>query len=358
MGSITATSLLSSADAITMNSGADYRWMRRPGAGTRPTTTAPPCPPASKDWWRRCRSWTGDSVLEAAGRDALAALAQLRPLDFDLYDPTNHPNGYQPAGGANYSSSFGMQLQRRADDQGQPRLNVATIDIGGWDTHQSQGNPANSYDKLRQSGADAVGGVERLLHRPCRQRDQPHDPGRVVVMTEFGRRVRENPSGGTDHGYGSVMLVLGGSVNGGQVYGNFLGLDQVNLFEYADVQVTTDYRRVLSEAPIRRQGNPNIYYAFPATPATARSASSRAATRSRPISTASSPTVSLRAAAARVVPASLGLALDVARSTGRSSAIQVHHDSSRVAAVTAASSPQAPRPSTLPSSVNTRKCQR
>lgn len=209
--------------------------------------------------------WSGDSVLEAAGRDALAALAQLRPLDFDLYDPTNHPNGYQPAGGANYgSSSFGVQLRNVAQMiKANLGLNVATIDIGGWDTHQSQGNPANSYDNFGNQVQTLSEGLSAFYTDLAAGATNYMTRVSVVVMTEFGRRVRENSSGGTDHGYGSVMLVLGGSVNGGQVYGNFLGLDQVNLFEYADVQVTTDYRRVLSEALIRRQGNPNIYYAFP-----------------------------------------------------------------------------------------------
>lgn len=266
MGSITATSLLSSADAITMNSGSDYRldsgawaWNSLDNYGG--------APPAGFQGLVETlpQLWAGSSALEAAGRDALDALAQLRPIDFNLYDATNYPNGYQPAGGANYGSSgFGTQLRNVAQMiKANLGLTVATLDLGGWDTHQGQGNPANNYDNFGNQVQTLSEGLSAFYTDLAAGATNDMTRVSVVVMTEFGRRVRENSSGGTDHGYGSVMLALGGSVNGGQVYGNFLGLDQVNLFEYADVQVTTDYRRVLSEALIRRQGNPNIYYAFP-----------------------------------------------------------------------------------------------
>jgi uncharacterized protein (DUF1501 family) len=85
----------------------------------------------------------------------------------------------------------------------------------------------------------------------------------VVTVSEFGRRVLENASGGTDHGYGTVMLALGAAVNGGQVFGTFPGLANHQLFEGADVDVTTDYRRVLAEAISARLGNGNIGAVFP-----------------------------------------------------------------------------------------------
>jgi len=86
----------------------------------------------------------------------------------------------------------------------------------------------------------------------------------VVVMSEFGRRLKENGNRGTDHGHGNVMLVLGGGVNGG-LYGNWPGLDkaQRQLFQDEDLAITTDYRQVLSEILIRRMGNPNISTIFP-----------------------------------------------------------------------------------------------
>ncbi|HHQ48445.1 MAG TPA: DUF1501 domain-containing protein, partial [Acidobacteria bacterium] len=84
----------------------------------------------------------------------------------------------------------------------------------------------------------------------------------VVVQTEFGRRVRENGNRGTDHGHGQVMLVLGGEVTGG-VHGDWPGLAPEALYDGADLDVATDYRRVLSEILIRRTGNPNLSTVFP-----------------------------------------------------------------------------------------------
>lgn len=266
MGSITAASLLSSTEAITMGSGSDFRLDSGPWGWNAADNYGTDVPTGFKGLVETMpQLWSGDSTLEAAGRDALDALAQLRPVDFNPYDAVNHPNGYQPSGGANYGTgTFGVQLRNVAQMiKAGLGLNVATLDIGGWDTHQGQGNPANSYDNFGNQVQTLSDGLSAFYTDLSAGATNYMTRVSVIVMTEFGRRVRENSSGGTDHGYGSVMLALGASVNGGQVFGNFLGLDQANLFEYADVQVTTDYRRVLSEALIRRQANPNIYYAFP-----------------------------------------------------------------------------------------------
>ena len=74
--------------------------------------------------------------------------------------------------------------------------------------------------------------------------------------------LRENADGGTDHGHGSMMMVMGGNVNGG-IYGDWPGLEPNQLYDNADLEVTTDYRNVLSEVLIRRLNNPNIDTIFP-----------------------------------------------------------------------------------------------
>ncbi|MEV9423169.1 DUF1501 domain-containing protein, partial [Klebsiella quasipneumoniae] len=68
----------------------------------------------------------------------------------------------------------------------------------------------------------------------------------VVVMTEFGRRVASNASIGTDHGHGSVMMVLGQGLNGGRIHGRWPGLAP-QLLDHGDVPITTDHRQVLAE---------------------------------------------------------------------------------------------------------------
>jgi uncharacterized protein (DUF1501 family) len=85
----------------------------------------------------------------------------------------------------------------------------------------------------------------------------------VVVMTEFGRRVRENASLGTDHGHGSLMLLLGGNTQGGRVHGRWPGLDPGQLFGPGDLAVTTDYRDVLAEICRKRLNNPAVDQIFP-----------------------------------------------------------------------------------------------
>jgi uncharacterized protein (DUF1501 family) len=69
----------------------------------------------------------------------------------------------------------------------------------------------------------------------------------IVVMSEFGRTVRENGNGGTDHGQGNVMWLLGGPVAGGKVHGTRPGLASAGLHEGRDLAVTSDFRQVLAE---------------------------------------------------------------------------------------------------------------
>ncbi|HET6546567.1 MAG TPA: DUF1501 domain-containing protein [Rhodanobacteraceae bacterium] len=265
MGSMTASSLLGSTDAITMDSASDFRldtyhwsWQNDDlahglvGAVTRTNAL-----------------WGNGTALEAAGVDALSSLALLRPIDFNLYNAGSHPNGYQPSGGANYdldyNSDFGSQLRNVAQliklNLG---LRAVTIDLGNWDTHVNQGNPTQSYDWFGnqvQSLSDGLGAFFTDLASDSAGDLTQHV--NVIVVSEFGRRVQENSNGGTDHGYGNVMLALGGAVNGGRIHGTFPGLAPDELYEGTDVAVTTDYRQIISEALIRRMGNPNIYYVFP-----------------------------------------------------------------------------------------------
>jgi uncharacterized protein (DUF1501 family) len=80
-------------------------------------------------------------------------------------------------------------------------------------------------------------------------------------MSEFGRRLGANTGGGTDHGHGNVMFVLGDQVNGGKLYGPWPGL--VDLDQAQDLKVTTDYRSVLGEIVAQRLGNPKLGTVFP-----------------------------------------------------------------------------------------------
>lgn len=258
MGSITAASLLGSTDAITMGSGSSFRldsfhwaWDGDPAD--------PPGVAGAGAIARMNALWAGSGALEIAGADALESLALLRGVDF---------SGYVPEGGANYTlpynASFGSQLRDIANliKQGFG-LRAVTIDLGDWDTHVGQGNPTQGWDWFGNQVESLSKGLAAFYTDLSSGAVNHMDKVSVVVLSEFGRRAAENADGGTDHGYGNVMLALGGRVNGGQVFGSFPGLGNNDLYEGTDVAVTTDYRQVLSEALIRRLGNPNIYYVFP-----------------------------------------------------------------------------------------------
>lgn len=264
-GSITASSLIASTEAITMGNGNDFRidssawpWNSRDRyrddngninapAGFRGLVEVLP------------DLWAGDSALEAAARQTFDALSIIRPMNFGAYAPGN---------GASYpTDSFGNQLKMIAQilkaDLG---LRVAAIDLGGWDTHNGQGVPTSGYDPFGNTVESLARGLA-AFYTDLDGAGAANYTSRtsIIVMSEFGRRMRQNGSDGTDHGYGNMMMALGGSVNGGRVYGLdvFAGLSDQALFEGEDVMVTTDFRRVLSEALIRRLANPRLGHIFP-----------------------------------------------------------------------------------------------
>ena len=174
------------------------------------------------------------------------------------------PGAYTPANGAIYpGGAFGDSLQTVAQlIKMQLGLRVATVDLGGWDTHEYQGGGGGGY--FASHLGELASGLAAFYTDLSNDAGVDHNKRiTTVVMSEFGRSFEENASGGTDHGHGNVMLVLGGSVNGGLVYGDWPGLAPDQLYDHRDLAITTDYRRVLSEVLIRRLGNPNLGSIFP-----------------------------------------------------------------------------------------------
>jgi uncharacterized protein (DUF1501 family) len=134
--------------------------------------------------------------------------------------------------------------------------------MGGWDTHEYQGSAGAGYLSGRFADlSQALAAFFADLHGAGA--DDYTKRVTVTVMSEFGRSFQQNGSYGTDHGHGNIMFVMGGSVNGGKVYGAWPGLHQDQLYDNRDLEITTDYRRVLSEILIRRLANPNLGTIFP-----------------------------------------------------------------------------------------------
>lgn len=132
-------------------------------------------------------------------------------------------------------------------------LRVATVDYGGWDTHVSQ---AGTFNGL-------VDGLSAPLMAFWRDLGAEQERVTVVVMSEFGRRLKANESGGTDHGHGNAMMVLGPGVRGGRMYGRWPGLANADLDSGADLAITTDYRQILAELMAGTMGFADRHTLFP-----------------------------------------------------------------------------------------------
>ncbi len=197
----------------------------------------------------------GGSWLHQAGVQTLNAV--------DVIEFSN-PGSYTPENGADYpNDSLGRNLQTVAQMiKMQLGMRVATVDYGGWDTHEYQGDGGTGY--FASHLGTLAQGLNALFTDLSNSGGTDHTKRlTVVVMSEFGRSFKENASGGTDHGHGNVMWVLGGNVNGGRVYGQWPGLHTDQLYDRRDLDITTDYRRILSEILIRRMSNPNLGIVFP-----------------------------------------------------------------------------------------------
>ena len=162
---------------------------------------------------------------------------------------------YTPSDNANYpENGLAARLRTVAQtiklDLG---LSVSTVDFGGWDTHVNQNG---QIEELCHELSTAIAAFWRDLG-PAQENVT------LVVMSEFGRRLKSNESGGTDHGHGNAMFVLGQGIKGGQMHGRWPGLDNENLDTGADLAITTDYRDVLGEILSRRKGVKDVAAIFP-----------------------------------------------------------------------------------------------
>ncbi|MFN8444716.1 MAG: DUF1501 domain-containing protein [Caldilineaceae bacterium] len=190
-----------------------------------------------------------DDSLRQIGQGTLDVMSLLGKLQ---------PDSYRPSRGAIYpSSDFGKALQQIALlIKAEAGLEVAAVDVGGWDTHFVQGGSQGQMAKLLSDLGQGLAALHEDLFDYAAKLS-------VVVMSEFGRRLQENGSFGTDHGHGSAMLLVGGNVAGGKVHGRWPGLADEQLVGPGDLAVTTDYRNVLGELCFKRLGNTNLQEVFP-----------------------------------------------------------------------------------------------
>jgi uncharacterized protein (DUF1501 family) len=202
-----------------------------------------------------------DALLDmyTAAGEPLQTIALNTLQTIDLLNTINFAT-YAPGGGAVYpTGSLGYALRTTAAlIRAQVGVEAVAVDVNGWDTHNNQGNqPGGVLSNLMTSVANAVaafyqdmvtGGGPNVI---------------VLVISEFGRRARENASAGTDHGYGNALFMLGQCVRGGRVLSVWPGMGPGQLYENLDLAITIDYRDLLAEIVQSRLGNSDLAYVFP-----------------------------------------------------------------------------------------------
>ncbi len=190
-----------------------------------------------------------DNALGEAGRNTMQALARIDKLRNQVYRPAN---------GATYPDTvFAQGLKQVAVlIKGRAGLEAACLELNGWDSHFAT---ASLMDPLMRRLAGGLAAFYQDMGGAMKH-------ATVVVMTEFGRRVYQNVSFGTDHGRGSVMFVMGGGVKGGRVINAWAGLEEDKLEGPGDLPVAYNYRNVIAPVLKRHGGLDDLDPVFPNFP--------------------------------------------------------------------------------------------
>jgi uncharacterized protein (DUF1501 family) len=177
---------------------------------------------------------------------SLAAMDELQAVNLSSIQPEN---------GASYpEGDLGKKMKQAAQlIKSDVPVEIIFIDSGDWDHHESL--PTNLQRSLNEL-ALALGAFHTDMG--VRMRDIT-----LFAMTEFGRRVAENASAGTDHGTGSLAYAMGGGVNGGRIVADWPGLAPQNLHMGEDLAITTDLRTLLAELLNKRLGGTDMAEVFP-----------------------------------------------------------------------------------------------
>jgi uncharacterized protein (DUF1501 family) len=172
--------------------------------------------------------YSGNDPLSVTYREGRTARTQLlKDLETEMVMANN--GAPLPKGFAAETRSLARLMVK------DPRIQVAFLQLGGWDTHINQGG---SKGVLARNLGELAQGLATLQQ----ELGAIYGQTQIMVMSEFGRTAKENGNGGTDHGHGNVMWLLGGSTKGGQVYGTWPGIEPEQLHQGRDLAITTDFR--------------------------------------------------------------------------------------------------------------------
>jgi uncharacterized protein (DUF1501 family) len=197
-----------------------------------------------------CQQNSKDSLGET-GKETFEAVNFLKK---------SNPSQFKPENGAVYPNTpFGRSLMQIGQlIKANVGLEVAFTDTPGlnWDTHLNEGGSRGQLANLLRDFGAAISALVTDLGKRM-------DDVVILTMSEFGRTARQNGSNGTDHGHGNAMFVIGNSVKGGKVYGDWKGLKNDQLNDGRDLAVTTDFRDVFAEVSQKHLGNKNLDKIFP-----------------------------------------------------------------------------------------------
>jgi uncharacterized protein (DUF1501 family) len=192
--------------------------------------------------------YEGDDAMSRAYRESQQSRAEVNeamsPAAMDREQMAANNGAPLPNGFPDDAGRLAQLMRRDANVQ------IAFLALGGWDTHVNQGGAkgqlANRLQPLGQGLAELATRLGPVF-----------DDTTILVISEFGRTVRQNGTGGTDHGHGNVMWALGGNVAGGKVHGRWPGIATASLYEGRDLAVTTDFRQVLAGVCAHNLGLPD-----------------------------------------------------------------------------------------------------
>jgi uncharacterized protein (DUF1501 family) len=177
--------------------------------------------------------YAGDDRVSQVVREAAVTRGEIMN-EMGSDDPKGESDSLPLQGLSRDTARLGQLMARDA------RVRLAFVPVGGWDTHANQGGGKGQLTNRFTLLAQAVDSLAKGLGDRLNETN-------IVVLSEFGRTVRQNGTNGTDHGHGNVAWVLGGGVKGGRVLGQWPGLESASLYEGRDLAITTDFRDIVAD---------------------------------------------------------------------------------------------------------------
>jgi uncharacterized protein (DUF1501 family) len=182
--------------------------------------------------------YSGNDKLSETFREATATRKEIM-TSLASDDPKADQGALTLRGLAQDTTRLGQLIQRDA------RVRLAFVPVGGWDTHVNQGSGKGQLANRLVLLGEAIDAMIKAMG------DKFKDTT-ILVMSEFGRTLKQNGNQGTDHGHGNVVWALGGGLQGGKIHGAWPGLESSALNEGRDLAITTDFRQILTSFSERR----------------------------------------------------------------------------------------------------------